>query len=43
MTHATRPRIETITRQTDQVPWKTKPMNRKMRRMRPASWKLEVR
>lgn len=40
MTQAMRPKTETITRETDQVPWKMKPMKRKMRRMRPASWKL---
>lgn len=32
--------METRTRAKDHEPWKTKPMKRKMRRIRPASWKL---
>lgn len=40
MMQAPRPTMETSTRAKDQEPWKTKPMKRKMRRMRPASWKL---
>lgn len=40
MMHAPRPTIETMTRAKDQEPWKMNPMNRKMSRMRPASWKL---
>lgn len=42
MMHAPNPTIETRTRANDQFPWKMKPMNRKMRRIRPASWKLVV-
>jgi hypothetical protein len=40
MIQAPNPTIETTTRANDQLPWKMKPMNRKMRRIRPASWKL---
>lgn len=40
MMQAPRPTRETSTRAKDHWPWKTKPMKRKMRRTRPASWKL---
>lgn len=36
-----RPTMEQRNRESDHSPWKTKPMNKKMRRMRPTSWKLE--
>lgn len=39
MTQAPAPRMQTRTRQKDHSPLKTKPMKRKMRRTRPASWK----
>lgn len=40
MMHAPRPTMETSTRAKDHLPWKMKPMKRKMSRIRPASWKL---
>ena len=40
MMHAPNPTIETRIRATDQLPWKMKPIKRKMSRIRPASWKL---
>lgn len=40
MMHAPSPTIETSTRAKDQLPWKMKPIKRKMSRIRPASWKL---
>jgi hypothetical protein len=40
--HAPKPTRETTTRERDQVPWKMKPMKRKMRRIRPASWMLHA-
>lgn len=41
MIQAPSPTIETTTRANDHEPWKMNPMKRKIRRILPASWKLE--
>lgn len=43
MTHATKPSAATSTRQKLQVPLKTNPTNKKIRRTLPASWKYILR
>jgi hypothetical protein len=42
MIHAPRPTIETTTLAKDHFPWKMNPINKKIKRIRPASWKLII-
>lgn len=42
MIQAARPRRETMARKRVNLPWKANPMNRKIKRTRPASWKLRI-
>jgi hypothetical protein len=40
MIQAPKPTIETMTLAKDHEPWKMNPIKRKIKRIRPASWKL---